>query len=372
MQFGQLFNAASNRRIVASYADIDGAQPVTLEIAITSETAAADLAYQARKLNEVSRTFALTIPQLPGGLRDVVGNAYLLCRIADTIEDEPALPAKRKKEFSERFVDVVAGRQDAWAFAREVSGQFSSSTPEGERDLIANTARVIRITRGFRNGEQQALVRCVRIMTEGMVEFQFNASRNGLVDLKQLDRYCYHVAGIVGETLTELFCIHSREIRANRRELLELSVSFGQGLQMTNILKDMWEDRSRGACWLPRDVFLASGLDLGTVVAGSGDPKFAGGLKTLVGIARQHLRNALRFVQMIPSHETGIRRHCLWSLGMAVLTLRRIHAMPEFTSGEHVKISRFQVKAVVVVTSLLARSNLALSLVFNALTRRLA
>ena len=52
-----------------------------------------DLAYQAAMLQCVSRTFALTIPQLPGALRDVVGNAYLLCRIVDTIEDEPTLSA---------------------------------------------------------------------------------------------------------------------------------------------------------------------------------------------------------------------------------------------------------------------------------------
>ena len=60
---------------------------------------ASDLAYQAEMLQCVSRTFALTIPQLPGALRDVVGNAYLLCRIADTIEDEPTLPAWQKQAF---------------------------------------------------------------------------------------------------------------------------------------------------------------------------------------------------------------------------------------------------------------------------------
>jgi len=42
-------------------------------------------AYQEAILPKVSRTFALTIPQLPPALRDVVANAYLLCRIADTI-----------------------------------------------------------------------------------------------------------------------------------------------------------------------------------------------------------------------------------------------------------------------------------------------
>ncbi|HTT38021.1 MAG TPA: squalene/phytoene synthase family protein, partial [Burkholderiales bacterium] len=40
--------------------------------------------FQARMLAGVSRTFALTIPQLPQELARVVTNAYLLCRIVDT------------------------------------------------------------------------------------------------------------------------------------------------------------------------------------------------------------------------------------------------------------------------------------------------
>ena len=51
----------------------------------------ADAGLQDALLPGVSRTFALTIPQLPEPLRVPVTNAYLLCRLADTIEDEPAL-----------------------------------------------------------------------------------------------------------------------------------------------------------------------------------------------------------------------------------------------------------------------------------------
>ena len=51
-------------------------------------TLESDEAYQEHALPGVSRTFALTIPELPGDLRRVVTNAYLLCRIADTIEDD--------------------------------------------------------------------------------------------------------------------------------------------------------------------------------------------------------------------------------------------------------------------------------------------
>ena len=50
-----------------------------------------ELHYQDEVLPGVSRTFALTIPRLPEPLRASVTNAYLLCRIADTIEDEPTI-----------------------------------------------------------------------------------------------------------------------------------------------------------------------------------------------------------------------------------------------------------------------------------------
>ena len=330
-----------------------------------------DLDYQERILQGVSRTFALTIPQLPGTLREVVGNAYLLCRITDTIEDEPALSAPQKQAFSERFAEIVAGREEAEPFAGELGVLLSSSTTESEHDLVANTARVIRITRGFRPAQRASLERCVRIMSRGMAEFQQQAAPDGLDDLPHLNRYCYHVAGVVGEMLTELFCDYSPEIDERREDLLALAVSFGQGLQMTNILKDLWDDRRRGACWLPKNVFLEAGADPGSLPPAPEEPGFVEGLSVLVAVAHWHLEKALRYILIIPARETGIRRHCLWALGMAVLTLRRIHATPDFKDGQEVKISRRSVRAVTLVTSALVRSNLALKLLFEAFTRGL-
>ena len=210
-----------------------------------------DLAYQTGILEGVSRTFALTIPQLPAPLRDVVGNAYLLCRIADTIEDEPTLSVAQKQAFGALFVEVVAGGRTADRFARELRPLLSSAMLDSEHGLVANTARVIRITHGFRAVQRNALERCVSVMSRGM------------------------------------------------------------------------------------------------------------------------LANALRFTLLIPSHETGIRRFCLWALGMAVLTLRRVHARPTFTDSRQVRISRRSVRATVVVTNSLARSDLALRMLFHAFTRGL-
>ena len=78
---------------------------------------------------------------------------------------------------------------------------------------------------------------------------------------EDLNEYCYYVAGVVGEMLTELFCDYSSDIDAHQNELMNLAVSFGQGLQMTNILKDIWDDHKRGACWLPREHFEKYGIE---------------------------------------------------------------------------------------------------------------
>ena len=326
---------------------------------------------QAELLPGVSRTFAATLPYLPRPVRDSHGNLYLLCRITDTIEDEPTLSAEQKQTFFERFAGVVAGHEDAGAFARELGAALSPSTTANEHQLVANTVRVIRATRKFNPAQRGAIERCLKVMTHGMAGFQYSASPRGLDNVPHFDRYCYSVAGVVGETMTELFCDYSAGIAERRKELLNLSASFGQGLQMTNILKDVWEDLRRGVCWLPRDVFLKNGFDLDTLSANGADPGFTGGLSELIAIARGHLVRALQYTLLIPHHETGIRIYCLWTLGMAMLTLRRIHANPGFRSGQEVKITRRSVWTVLAVSKALVRFDPALKFLFTVWARGL-
>jgi farnesyl-diphosphate farnesyltransferase len=316
---------------------------------------AEDRAYQNRILQGVSRTFALTIPVLPGGLCEVVGNAYLLCRIADTVEDDAGLSAARQRDFSERFVRVVEGTECAERFSGDLHPLLAPDALDAERDLIINVPKVIRITHGFNANQRRALARCVRIMAKGMADYQMRESLDGLPDLPAMDEYCYFVAGVVGEMLTELFCDYSAEIAAHRDRLMPLAVSFGQGLQMTNILKDIWEDRRRGACWLPRDVFLGKGVRLRDLEPGRDHPGFFEGLSELVGIARGYLDDALSYTLLIPVRDTGIRRFCLWAIGMAILTLRKINRHRDFTTGREVKISRRSVWATVAVGNALVR-----------------
>ena len=84
------------------------------------DSASSHEVYQDQILPHVSRTFALTIPQLPLGLRTAVTSAYLLCRIADTIEDEPALSPPETLAYLQRFSAVLLGDANPAALAREV------------------------------------------------------------------------------------------------------------------------------------------------------------------------------------------------------------------------------------------------------------
>ena len=330
-----------------------------------------DEGYQDQILPHVSRTFALTIPQLPAPLKAAVTNAYLLCRIADTIEDEPALSPADTLALLERFKAVVAGRGDAAALAADVEKRLSGRTLATERDLIVNMARVLNVTASLSLPQRSAIQRCVDLMCYGMPRFQSATSLEGLSRRSDLDEYCYYVAGVVGDMLTELFCEYSSDIAKNRAQLSRLAVSFAEGLQMTNILKDVWEDRSRGACWLPQEVFTPHGVDLTRLSPEPRDPRFDAGMSDLIAVAHAHLRNALDYTLLIPGSEAGIRRFCLWAVGLAVLTLQKIGKNPGFTAGSQVKISRSAVAMTRFLTDLSVRNDWLLRKLFSQAARGL-
>lgn len=330
-----------------------------------------DAELQSVLLEGVSRTFALTIPQLPGRLYPAVANAYLLCRIVDTIEDEISLSPEQKRRFCLEFIDIVKTGQNAETFATELAPLLSEQTIPAEHSLIHLIPRVIGVTHKLDPAQIEALAACVETMANGMPVYQALDLHAGLKTLQDMNDYCYYVAGCVGEMLAKLFCHYSPEIDRHRAELLQLSVSFGQGLQMTNILKDIWDDAKRGVCWLPQDIFSETGFNLAELTPETDDPRFRLGLERLISIAHGHLHNALIYTQRLPSHETGIRNFCLWALGMAVLTLKKIKQNLNFSESNQVKISRASVKYTIIACRLTARSNLLLSILFNMTSRSL-
>ncbi|MCK9193131.1 MAG: phytoene/squalene synthase family protein [Nevskia sp.] len=345
----------------------DGARSV---IPMTNEYSTKDAlliasSFQEHILAGVSRTFALTIPQLPQPLAGVVSNAYLLCRIADTIEDEPALAPEAKVRLTEQFAALVSGIGSIDAFVAELAPQLSAATSQAEHELVHNTALVLQVTHSFDAAPRAAIERCVQIMCRGMHRFQQSAGVNGLRDLNELSRYCYYVAGVVGEMLCALFCEFSTATAQRRETLMRYAVSFGQGLQMTNILKDMWEDRTRGVSWLPRAEFKRHGVEIAEIDPAAQTEAFARALNELIAVTHAQLNYALEYTLAISSRDTGIRKFCAWNIGMALLTLRKIVSKPGYSSAVEVKISRTSVFWVLLLTRIGIRSNTWLRFLFR-------
>ncbi len=299
----------------------------------------------------VSRTFALTIPQLPQTLRPGITNAYLLCRTADTIEDSARLSPADKAEHYDALLRMLDGEIPAAHFAANLLAAAAIPATT-ERDLLGTMPEILAVYRGLPESQRRELRRCMGIMCEGMRRFEHLKHPGGLPDRACLRQYCYVVAGVVGEFLTNLFCQLDDDIDARKAELLHLAPGFGQGLQMTNILKDIWDDRQRGICWLPRDVFRDRGCDLSPDAAWHQDPAFRAGLLDLVAVAHFHLHQALHYTQLIPRRHRGIRRFCSWAVGMALYTLRNIRRNPGFSDSREVKISRRRLRAIIAACNL--------------------
>jgi farnesyl-diphosphate farnesyltransferase len=329
-----------------------------------------EYAFQQEMLINVSRTFALTIPQLPPALRWVVGNAYLLCRITDTIEDAEHLTPEQKHRYHQGLIEAVSVAEDRTGWAERLTADLAVYPNASERELVRHLDRVLVITATFTSTQRAAILRCVTIMGEGMAEFEATDLSKGLADIAQLDRYCYVVAGVVGEMLTDLFCEYSAEIARHQPRLQALSVSFGLGLQMTNILKDIHDDWQRGVCWLPRAHFADYGVPVESLPAQMAHPGFQPALLALVAKAEGHLEDALAYAMLNPSKEKGIRRFLLWAVGMAFQTLKKIRQHPDFTASSQVKISRRQVYVTVISCNLLNFSNTALRGLFRLLSGR--
>jgi farnesyl-diphosphate farnesyltransferase len=273
--------------------------------------------------------------------------------------------------FLQEFKAAVYGNGDPVWLAREIDQRLTERTLPAERDLVRHMDRIIRLMLKLEAPQRSAIQRCVDQMCYGMPHFQNLTSLRGLARSSDMDRYCYYVAGVVGEMLTELFCANDAVTARQRPALRALAASFAQGLQMTNILKDQWEDRTRGACWLPQDVFARHGVDLATLAPVPHDPGFAAGLQELIALAHAHLRNALAYTLLIPANQVGIRRFCLWAIGLAVLTLRKINANPRFTAGAQVKVTRRAVFWTQVLTGLAVRNDRMLIRLFERAARGL-
>jgi farnesyl-diphosphate farnesyltransferase len=206
-------------------------------------------------LHKTSRTFALSIPLLPEPTRHQVTVAYLLFRIADTFEDAAIWPRELRIEALNAFGRLL--RDPSPGQARSLAEQWREHAPSSHRgylEVLGDTPFVMEHFLGL-DPAAQAIVREHTLSTAdlmaGFVARTDDAGELKLRDIPDLQEYCYAVAGIVGEMLTELFLLGHPQLSSIADYLRQRARAFGEGLQLTNILKDVAVDASEGRGFLP-------------------------------------------------------------------------------------------------------------------------
>jgi farnesyl-diphosphate farnesyltransferase len=193
---------------------------------------------------------------LPEPTRRQVAIAYLLFRVADTFEDAVRWPrAERLAALDE--LDRLLTRRGGES---QATLRWTSDPPvahDGYLELLRETPSVMEAYWDLPDGARDVLQRDLRRTVAGMAGFVRRGDTRGnlqLSGLRELRDYCYVVAGIVGEMLTELFLLDAERLQPFAPRLRRRSRFFGEALQLVNILKDSGSDADEGRVYLPAGV----------------------------------------------------------------------------------------------------------------------
>ncbi len=324
-------------------------------------------------LGEVSRTFAIPIRTLRPSLERAVTLGYLLCRVVDTVEDEADLPSDARDALYDAFLAVLRGHQAPAVFTERFEEAVTCNPELADHALALGLDHVMAVFDELPGAHQATLQAWVEEMAHGMRLYSHRRPGadgiQALLTMGDLERYCYFVAGTVGHMLTELFQETLPDLDPIRRRHLSAEAeSFGLGLQLTNILKDITDDRARATSFIPRDVCDAAGVPVADLLEPGKRQAAHAALRPVFERAGAALDGAFAYCLALPPEATDVRLFCLLPLWMAVATLE--HARDndaQFEPERPVKIDRETVSSVIRVCTSMAGDDDALRQGYGAL-----
>ncbi|NES24984.1 MAG: squalene/phytoene synthase family protein [Symploca sp. SIO3E6] len=296
-------------------------------------------------MNNVSRSFALITPCFEEPLDSLMATAYLICRVADNIED--SLQSFEWKQA--RFAELKLMMQEPLL----ASNILSKWLPEDwlglesiQKQFLQENLMLWQIYRLMPNISQTIVRRWVMTIIEGMeqmlnpLQAPINLSDNGVRLLKtekDYEDYCYFVAGTVGHMGTELAINQYNLSLPISTRLIDSCEFCGKGLQKTNIIKDFREDLNRGLCYLP-DIWMQEVDRMPLYLQGAS--KFWK-KKVLTNVLIE-LDKSVEYVKTIPYQAAGYRLASLMCLLPAYQTILSAAQKQEhlFTPQHNIKISR--------------------------------
>jgi farnesyl-diphosphate farnesyltransferase len=326
----------------------------------------ADRAFCAEMLPHVSRTFALSIAALPDDLRHPIEVAYLLCRIADTVEDDAHLEPRVRLQMFDAFDDALGpeGTPTDAARIERLAHEHDLGTGESHR-LCLGSRHVFRCFHALSPAQRSAIRPHVAELARGMREVR------RIDNVDDLERYCYFVAGTVGKLLTALFeqSVPSLD-ETTKGALRARAVAFGTGLQLVNIVKDVAEDFERGECFVPTEMAARHGIPLAELLEPRHREAAMRVVHELCALAREHLRHARAYTLLWPPDEgSEIRMFCAVPLALALATLKEVESGKDtLVRGATPKVTRELVGDVIDRARRAVGSDVELAAMFDSLS----
>ena len=193
-----------------------------------------DKAYEIcrKETQQWAKTFYLGTLLLPPKKRKAIWAIYVWCRRTDEIMDSLEASTKSQDELSDNL--------DAWEENTKhvFKGNIKSELDAVLLDTIEKYPQSIQPYLDMIEGQRMDLNK-----------FRYK-------NFSELKLYCYRVAGTVGLMTQNVMGIDSAYTSApwsNKPDPSEAAIALGIANQLTNILRDVGEDRQRGRIYLPQD-----------------------------------------------------------------------------------------------------------------------
>ena len=338
-------------------------------------------------LKQVSRSFYLSLAILPASLRGPISLAYLLARAADTIADTRIIPRTDRL----RYLDMLQAELDSPPASRlaeiagaltglsAVSAQAGPQRIPAERDLLARLPECFGLFRALLEDDRTRIRTLLLALTHGMQEDLRTfpgESHEDLVALESqadLERYTYHAAGCVGEFWTDMTMAHCPGLgHWDATVMRRRGMRFGQGLQMTNVLRDLAHDFRIGRCCLPRQDLTKLDLTPNDLLDPGAVPRLRPLLNELLRLTLEYYAEGFTYLLAIPRTEFRLRLACAWPLLIGLRTLDLVQRSRNLLDPHvTVKISRSAVYAIMVRSTLLAWSDGGLERYYRELRNRI-
>ncbi|MFB6160841.1 MAG: phytoene/squalene synthase family protein [Haloferacaceae archaeon] len=315
---------------------------------------AGDLDWCHDAVQGVSRTFALTVDVLDEPMSSYICVGYLLCRVADTVEDADHVPPAEQARLLRQY-DAVLDPDDPTeveAFADEVEEYVPPADERSDDwEVVAETPRVVATFDSLPADVRRAVTPPARELVRGMADFVERYAEEGglrIRDCEELEEYCYYAAGTVGHLVTNL--VTRADLAEERQEVLyDTAEDFGLLLQLVNVAKDVYDDYDEeNNVYLPREWLAAEDVPQDELLAPENRSGTARVVRRVADHARSFVGGAQTYLEAVP--RTDGNTLAAWAIPflLAVGTLRELGARPEdAVTGRGVKVSREEVFAVV-------------------------